>query len=45
MIDQNFNENLPRFLAHVESTLGSKKFLCGEKLCIADFYFGNRYVS
>jgi glutathione S-transferase len=45
MIDQNFEENLPKFLADVESTLGSKKFLCGEKLSIGDFYIGNLYVS
>ena len=45
MIDQNFTEILPKFLADVESTLGNQKFICGEQLSIADFYIGNLYVS
>ena len=45
MIDQNFNEILPAFLADVENTLGNRKFICGEKLTLVDFYIGNLYVS
>ena len=45
MIDQNFNEILPKFLADVENTLGNQNFLCGEQLSLADFYIGNLYVS
>ena len=44
-IDKAFNEVLPRELAKVEKALGNKKFLTGESLSIADFYWGSLYAS
>jgi glutathione S-transferase len=44
-IDKAFNEVLPRELTKVEKALGKKKFLLGESLSIADFYWGSLYVS
>ena len=44
-LDKAFDVVFPRELAKVEAALGSKKFLTGETLSIADFYWGNCYVS
>ena len=44
-LDKAFNVVLPRELAKVEAALGNKKFLTGESLSMADFYWGNCYVS
>ncbi len=44
-LDKAFNVVFPRELAKVEAALGNKKFLTGETLSIADFYWGNCYVS
>ena len=44
-IDNVFSVILPKELAKVEKALGNKKFLNGESLSIADFYWGNCYVS
>ena len=44
-LDNVFNVVLPKELAKVETALGNKKFLTGETLSIADFYWGNCYVS
>ena len=44
-LDKAFNVVIPRELAKVEAALGNKKFLTGETLSIADFYWGNCYVS
>ena len=43
--DKAFNQVLPKELAKVEAALGNKKFLIGETLTIADFYWGNFYAS
>ena len=40
-----FNQILPKELAKVETALGNEKFLTGETLTIADFYWGNFYAS
>ena len=44
-LDNAFNVVLPKELTKVEASLGKKKFLTGESLSIADFYWGNCYVS
>ena len=44
-IEKVFNEVLPRELTKVEKALGKKKFLTGESLSIADFYWGSFYAS
>jgi glutathione S-transferase len=44
-LDNAFNVVLPKELTKVEAALGKKKFLTGESLSIADFYWGNCYVS
>ena len=44
-LDNAFNVVLPKELTKVEAVLGKKKFLTGESLSIADFYWGNCYVS
>ena len=44
-LDNAFDVVLPKELKKVEAALGKKKFLTGESLSIADFYWGNCYVS
>ena len=44
-LDKAFDIVLPRELTKVEAALGRQKFLTGETLSTADFYWGNCYVS
>ena len=44
-LDNVFNVVFPKELAKIEAALENKKFLNGETLSIADFYWGNCYVS
>ena len=44
-MDKCLNDVLPKSLAKIENSLGNKKFLCGESLTLADFYWGCLYTS
>ena len=46
MIDNIFEKVIPAYLKFVEEVCGKgNKFLCGEKLTIADFWVGGVYTN